>query len=297
MKPNLNRVLAIYVITFNRSKKLIKTLCDLNNSVFAQCEITVLDNCSTDDTEESFFQNFGNHNNFVYAKNYVNIGGSGNVIQAFQISRKFYTWIVCDDDNLNFELTGDVQNQIITQTADLIQIGGHFSEIRYGAGVMASPKELIATGYNYFRDCSFLPSTIYRTGLVHENLSRCYSYCNFMYPHMAIIMAAYDGNLNVYISIKPIVTPSIGTQSYSRGEHLECWYNLAMTTNCISTQKQILASQWMGGGDKTGIIRLIVTAIRFRKYLIALKILIKFNINVLKSLFLLIFNYARIKFF
>lgn len=298
MNPDNFKNLAIYVITYNRSKVLMRTLQELKNSAFSNCEITILDNCSTDDTEILFYQQFDNCSCFSYKKNLVNIGASGNVIQAFLISKKPYTWIVCDDDYLCFDFVDDIENELNMQTVDMIQVGGHASDLRYGAGIKSSPKELILQGVNYFRDSSFLPSTIYRTIFAQKNLNACFFYSKFMYPHMAFVMAAYNKDLNVYVSKKSLVIPSVGTQGYSASEHLKCWFNLSVNSSSAVMRNQMLTSQWIGSPDRTGLIRLLFTAVKLKEYLIALKIVFIFNIKLITALMPIFFkklNYLKSK--
>lgn len=178
----------------------------------------------------------------------------------------------------------DVENALITQDADLIQVGGHSSDTQSCAGKTSSPRDLINSGNNYFRDCSFLPSTIYRTSFAQKNISQCYAYSYFMYPHMAMVIAAYREQARIYVSKELLVTPSMGTQGYSQNNQFEWWFGLSEAAGNSSIRNQMLTSQWVCPLDESGLYGLLNTAVRVEKYLCAIKIVIFFRFNVIGSI-------------
>lgn len=279
----LSDLVGIYIITYNRSKQMSETIRNILNSPFSICNITVLDNFSTDNTFQEFERNFSNSPSVAYKRNVTNIGASANAIQPFLMSHTPYTWVLCDDDHLDFTRVEDVVATLRLQQAKLILVGGHPDEERFGSGQLATPQELMRTGVNYYRDNSFLPSTIYHTEFARKHLAACYSFCHFNYPHVALALQAVQEALPVYVSHHRLVTPTIGTQSYSRREQMLWWYRLACTVPDHAERKRLLTSQWQGPLDPTGLYGILNTALRLRLYNIALQLVLIFKGQVLIS--------------
>ena len=275
--------LSIFIITYNRKEPLRETLEMLKASPWLYCKITILDNCSTDDTSTMVAEVEPNFPNLNYLCNVTNIGLGANAIQPFLMSHTPYTWVLCDDDYLDFSHIEDVVEALRLQHAKLILVGGHPDEERFGSGQLATPQELMKVGVNYYRDNSFLPSTIYATEFARNHLAACYSFCNFNYPHVALALTAVQEALPVYVSRHRFVTPSIGTQSYSRREQMVWWYRLACTVPDQAERKRLLTSQWQGPLDPTGLYGIFNTALRLRLYNIALQLVFIFKGQVLSS--------------
>ena len=97
--------LQLFLITYNRKKKLQFTLDSLLNSPVAKYDITVLDNASTDGTSEMLDEYAEKHENIKHVRHNVNIGGNANICRAFEMAAscgKKYAWILCDDDRYDW---------------------------------------------------------------------------------------------------------------------------------------------------------------------------------------------------
>lgn len=95
-------ILEIIIPTFNREKVLTKTLQTLLSSPVGKCQITILDNNSTDGTGayiQSLLEKFPN---IKYIKNRYNLGLAGNFCKGMMIPTKKYFWMVSDDTGLDF---------------------------------------------------------------------------------------------------------------------------------------------------------------------------------------------------
>jgi glycosyltransferase involved in cell wall biosynthesis len=293
MLPELPEILSIYVITYNRAAKLVQTLKDVIESPLGTCNITVFDNCSTDETQAEFQRNFSTRDNVRCIRNTVNIGAAANTILPLINSTTEYTWVLCDDDYLDFTSIADVVTQLQTKTLDLILVGGHSEDLRLGAGLSGTPRELMRAGVNYYRDTSFLPSTIYRTSFARRYIATCYSYCHFMYPQMALAFGAVSTGARTYVSQHRLVTASIGTQSYSAYQQLGWWFGLSETISDTNDRKSVLVSQWAGPLDPTGLYGLLNTAVRLRRFEIALRLIFIFNWRVLRAVWTMLRARAR----
>ena len=284
MFPELPEILSIYVITYNRAAKLVQTLQDLVASPLRNCNITVFDNCSTDDTQAEFHRHFGASATIRCIRNPVNIGAAANTILPSINSTTEYTWVLCDDDFLDFTNIADVVAALQSNTFDLIMVGGHSEDIRIGAGLSGTPREVMRTGVNYYRDTSFLPSTIYRTSFAKRYIATCYSYCHFMYPQMAWAFGAVSSGASVYISKHRLVTASIGTQSYSSAQQLGWWFDLSEQLEDKQDRKVMLTSQWRGPLDQTGLYGAINTTIRLKRFKLTLILIGAFKTAVAASI-------------
>ena len=77
--------LEIVIPTFNRCEKLGITFSYLldENSPVKNCDITILDNCSTDDTPNLVKKIAEKHPNVKYQRNARNIGSFGSIVRGF----------------------------------------------------------------------------------------------------------------------------------------------------------------------------------------------------------------------
>jgi glycosyltransferase involved in cell wall biosynthesis len=219
--------LEIFIITFNRAKKLEETLLFLSDSILKNCKLTILNNCSKDDTLaicESFKTKFSN---FSVVTNPINIGPSANVLRSYELSDSKYTWILCDDDYLNLDKLDDVFEKIEEGVVDLVHVGAHPEPWILG-GRQDNAKNLLKEGYLYFKYSSFLPCNIIRTNLFTEKyMIAAFNNCVNYYPHMPFIQGVYTDNCLLYISKEKIVTALFGNHGYLQYDWFLWWMRTA----------------------------------------------------------------------
>lgn len=222
----IEKKLEILLITYNRSKDLEDTFKQLIKSPFARCKITVLDNCSEDDTPNicvKYQKLFSNMKIIRYKKN---IGASANYLRAVELSESLYSWVLCDDDNFDFSDSIDVIEAIKTENFDLISVG-HPSYSNWKRGVETTTKKLIDTGATYFTTLSFIPSSIYKTELydsycLHKSYFNIYTW----FPHFVFINKSVEDNFSIYVSKKEIIIRNDHNSSgFSGLEWLNGWIN------------------------------------------------------------------------
>jgi len=164
--------LEIFLITYNRSNYLHDTLDKIleEKSPIKDNKITILDNCSTDNTQE-VIDHFKKEN-ITYIKNNRNIGGNANIAKAFEMASEEYLWILCDDDEYNWNGWNEVVDAI---------------EKNYDAIVVANycdPKKNIG---RLVKQMTFVPSTIYRiSNISNEVMSNIEYLISTMFPHLGI---------------------------------------------------------------------------------------------------------------
>ena len=100
--------LSIAIPTFNRAEKLKNQLSALHKSILKSklghaIEVVVVDNCSTDSTQDSIinFSNLQKSYTFSTFQNEKNLGGVRNFGQCILRSNGRFVWLLSDDDNLH----------------------------------------------------------------------------------------------------------------------------------------------------------------------------------------------------
>lgn len=145
MKP-FKDLLSIVIITYNRSSFLEHTLKELLlNSPFSDCEITVLNNCSTDNTLE-VCEKFHNDNECVnnqlsIVTNRFNIGGDANILRATEYGSRKYMWILADDDRYDFSKVDDILAVMNEGNVGLIHVGAREDEPWPLGGQIVAPQD------------------------------------------------------------------------------------------------------------------------------------------------------------
>ena len=186
--------LEIILITYNRKPFLQKTFKQLlaDNSPVKDLNITVLDNCSTDDTNNYLNELCTKHPNIKHIRHNRNIGGNANIARAFEIVTKPYFWILSDDDKYDFSAWQQVE-QAIKENADLIVV--NTEEIRNQTDILKALRRL-----------TFLPANIFKASVLDDNTMRnIYDNVPNWFPHFAAICAIINKNGKIKIIPQDIV--------------------------------------------------------------------------------------------
>ena len=183
----LEKQLEIFIVTFNRSNALNKTLnvlldksCPVKN-----CNITVLDNNSNDSTREIVKELQQQHCNLNYLCNRVNIGGNGNIAYAFFLASKKYVWVLADDDSYKWDSFYEVE-EAMEKDADAIMVSTY-----------EFPWIDIA---QFFIQATFLPSVIYKTSLINaETMLNMTVNIPNLFQHVALVADLINRNITIPI--------------------------------------------------------------------------------------------------
>ena len=199
--------LEVFIITYNRKKHLAQTLeCVYSeNSPIKDFQITILDNKSTDGTSELIDKAISNFPNSKHVIHNRNIGGNANIARCYELAKKEYFWILCDDDEINFKNWAAVEKAILEENADCVVVSNYIH-----------PKRDVA---QLIGQLSFVPAGIYKTenltDTVMQNIGFQISCC---FPQLALVCKLInDGKKFVILDdwiVKMIVNPDA---SYSRG--------------------------------------------------------------------------------
>ena len=206
MTFNLNDILEIILITYNRKKYLENTLKQIftSNSPLSGLDITILDNKSTDGTSELIYEYSKYHSNIKHVINNRNIGGNANIAKAFEISSKKYVWVLCDDDNYDFKFFDEVIEGI-KNNADVILTSRYDIEKKENLGTI-------------LRQLTFLPSAIYKTeNITNDVMQNIVFNISNMFPHLILAISIINKKGAIHICKHQIVTPDRIVQDYTRG--------------------------------------------------------------------------------
>lgn len=197
--------LELIIITYNRSKDLENTLKQLLKSPFANCMLTVLDNCSEDETPNLCSKYQKLFPKMRILRNEKNIGGAANYLRAIEVSESLYTWILCDDDNYDFSCCSDVIDIIDSENTDMICVGSP-NKLDWETGIQITSKKLINRYNDYFKVFSFIPSLIFKTELYDsECIRKSYFNVPTNFPQLTFVNKSAENDFSVYISQKPLV--------------------------------------------------------------------------------------------
>lgn len=111
----MNFKLTIAIPTYNRAQLLALNLENIFDIIDENVQVIVSDNCSSDDT--SFVcKDYIKQNNFLYTKNYKNIGYDLNILNCVRLSMGEYIWFLADDDSFTIELYQKVMSALEDST-------------------------------------------------------------------------------------------------------------------------------------------------------------------------------------
>lgn len=204
-----DNLIDIILITYNRKNLLKNTLSQIfdNNSPIKDFHITILDNNSTDGTAELISEYKKKFPNLTHLVNNRNIGGNANIIRAFELVKKKYFWILCDDDTYDWTYWDEVK-QAITENRDVILV----EHLTKGNRL---PIEVIVNELN------FLPAGIYKSELLSDDvIHNAYVNIYNSLPHQALICECVNKNKEFFIPEHTIITQNMDKgqfNGYKRG--------------------------------------------------------------------------------
>ena len=181
--------LEIIIITYNRKKYLQLTFEKLleENSPVKNCQITVLDNNSTDDTRDYTESLKETHSNIRYIKNKYNVGGNANIAKAIELAEKKYFWILGDDDKYDWDNWDEVE-QAINDEHDCIVVAQGFKNPTFTHRV---------------KQCIFLSGCIYKTSIIDNNVMKnVYDAISDFCPHAPLFCKVLNDENKSFYYIK-----------------------------------------------------------------------------------------------
>lgn len=195
---SIKEKLQIFIITYNRKKYLYETLSQLlsESSPVKDCDITVLDNASTDGSQELSFE-YDDYPNFKYIRNKINVGVSGNIIHAMELPDKEWFWIIGDDDKFDFSNWDEIQDALESDY-DIVNVCSKENDYK-----VTDQKDRYARA---FIAQFFLSAAIYRTKCLDENTIKFAYYLSQTLNSFNILGAEVINNSGkIYIPKKSLI--------------------------------------------------------------------------------------------
>ena len=203
--------LDIFLITYNRKEYLESTFTQLlhENSPIKDFSITVLDNNSTDGTFEYLQELQKIFPNIRHIKNSYNMGWA-TISKAFSLATKEYLWVLCDDDNYNFDYWNEVE-EAINNEIDIICC----------SKFILNRETMIVDEWKLLQ-LTLLPAGVYRTKHMNDNIMRNMYDNNFtMFPHLVLVIDAFNNNRKIKVLNNEILLMGENSEntdySYTRG--------------------------------------------------------------------------------
>lgn len=189
MQTFLQEQLELLLPTYNRREHLLRTLTQLTapESPVRSCSITILDNASTDGSADLIKEFAAKNSNIKHIRHAKNIGGNGNIARAFELARKPYVWVVCDDDSFRWEAWPEIENALFSNEYDIL---------------LTRKDDLKGTSNlaKIVRQLTFLPAGIYRTSNITSGvLMNMLSNIPNMFPHLALVCAVLNKKGRIFL--------------------------------------------------------------------------------------------------
>ncbi|MDD3236679.1 MAG: glycosyltransferase family 2 protein [Candidatus Gastranaerophilales bacterium] len=190
----LNDMLEIIIVTYNRKEKIFSTLQQLlaESSPVKSLKITVLNNCSTDGTDKVIDTFSAKYNNIHHVIQPRNIGGCANIAYAYEIAKMPYVWVICDDDDFNWNHWDEIENAIY-DGYDAV-----FTQHKSNLGV-----QLHNSLADVFYASTFVPACIYKTShLTYTTVFNMYESCSILFSHSPIIAKIINEDGKIFLPQK-----------------------------------------------------------------------------------------------
>lgn len=242
----IEKVLEIFLVTYNRSACLERTLRQFKDCPLARCRFTVLDNCSTDDTPTvaaSFQDLFPNYRIIRHNRN---IGGDYNFLRAIELSTSLYTWILCDDDGFNFEKVAEVIAAVESCLYDLVYVASRSEgQLSWQRSGKTSVGQLVRDGARFHRAAAFWPALIFKTERFDKS---CFINAPYLFPSLKFINKSIADDFSIFVCTSDLVIRSDGNP----GEipPLELYKEWVTNATCIADVKlrRYVIEQWTDRG-------------------------------------------------
>jgi glycosyltransferase involved in cell wall biosynthesis len=219
-KPELRDRVELAIITYNRAEPLERTLQHFLESPFAGCRITILDNCSTDETAEVCRRFAERFDDLHVLRHPYNIGLSANYLRAVELTRAPYSWILSDDESYDFSDCEDLVEVLLEGEVDLISIGSPHQHA-WERGLRTTVPELIARGGWFHNSFTFIAGALFRTELFRsDHFFRGYRYTDTLYPHFPFVHDQVARGSSIYIARQPIVGRTVRPINETTGDYM-----------------------------------------------------------------------------
>ena len=171
------KTIEVYLVTYNRINYLKLALKSILNQTYSEFKLIVLDNCSTDGTEE--YMKSLQDDRIQYIRHFQNIGGKENIRYAFDHCKSDYFAVFHDDDILKPNLLKEEIEYLeknkncvaVSCLANIIDENGKIihliDEKKYSKRSFSGTQ--FFTEYLNYQSHFIFPATVYRGEFIRRN--------------------------------------------------------------------------------------------------------------------------------
>jgi len=189
----------------------------------------ILDNASTDDTQQIVASAQQRWPGLTYHRNGSNIGGNANILRAVEVSSSEYSWIIGDDDAWLLQDISELARVLREGRADIIRLGWLVSE--ESRGCYQEAEYLADREGMFYASVSMISATIIRRSLIKPHLPHAYMAICDAYPQLVSIMRSVERQrLSTYTVRHDLMTHTASTEpGYYFGDLEWCssWFRMS----------------------------------------------------------------------
>lgn len=204
--------LTIAIPTYNRSSYLARLLGLLTATNLNNIKILIVDNSSTDDTEQvaASYCNKAQKQAVSYCRNPVNIGGDANVLRCFELADTEWLWIVGDDDLPVPNCINIIQAAISAhQDCQYINFASTILALRVSrrSGFTTSGIDDLVASIDCYSNLLFISSGVYKRTAFLKHLPKAYRFIYAYSTQLSLVFSvmAEGSNNKCYFSPELLV--------------------------------------------------------------------------------------------
>lgn len=198
-------MLSVAIPTYNRNQILLDNLKRLLPQLSSQCQLLILDNCSSTPVEETLRELLKQYPevNCQIIRHAANIGGNANILRCIELCETPWVWILGDDDA---PLPGAIAQILkhIEDHPDCTVINFSIDELRQKEWTARGVDEL-AHSLDGSADLPWISNSVYRSADFKVNLKFGHQYTYSMLPHVATMLTALGERGKCFFSRARIV--------------------------------------------------------------------------------------------
>jgi abequosyltransferase len=198
-------MLSIAIPTFNRNTILQENLKWLLPQLTEQCQLLILDNCSTVPVQDTLSELLAQYPDVKcqIIRNPANIGGNANILRCIELCSTPWVWVLGDDDR---PLEGAIERIFVAMEAhaDCSVLNFSTDTAREKEWTARGVEELAQT-LDGSADLPWISSSVYRAEHFKTNLKFGYQYIYSMLPHVAVMLVTLGTKGTCFFSRERII--------------------------------------------------------------------------------------------
>lgn len=223
----MNKILSVVIPTFNRHKRLLKTLNALNSCDGKyEIDIIIIDNCSDPSVEDYINQQqFSSIYDLSIFKNEANIGLGANLVLSISKAKNEWIWLLGDDDTP----ISDALDKIFHETHN---VNKNTFLIKYNSDAGGWPnksltikdeKEFVdfCSNIRYYSNILFISNGIFRRKHILQYAQEMMNYSQTMAPQIIGILHCLKNKYEILVLNDLIV-------EHGRPNREEMWDNFKL---------------------------------------------------------------------